>query len=148
MCRSKAMLLISQSRSARPWSWCVRNQRGAALVEMAVAFPLLVLLLFGVAEFGRAVWLYDTTAHAAREATRYAIVRGGESGRAVTANDIEQYVRGSIVGVGDAQVTTTWEPDNRPGSAVEVTVRVTFNPALPIMPSLPLRSTSRLIISF
>jgi Flp pilus assembly protein TadG len=147
MCRSKAMLLISQSRSARPWSRCIGNQRGAALVEMAVALPLLMVLLLGVTEFGRAVWLYDTTAHAAREATRYAIVRGGESGRAVTANDIQQYVRG-IVGVGNAQFTTTWQPDNQPGSAVEVTVQVTFNPALPVMPSLPLRSTSRLIVSF
>jgi Flp pilus assembly protein TadG len=111
------------------------------------AAPLLFLLLFGITEFGRALWLYGTMSHGAREAARYAIVRGAESGRAVTSNDIEAYVR-NVVGLSTAQVTTTWAPDNKPGSVVQVRVQAPFESAVPIIPSMPLSTTSRLVISF
>jgi Flp pilus assembly protein TadG len=47
-----------------------RSERGAAAVELALIAPVLVLLLFGIAEFGRAYGVQTTLAGAAREGVR------------------------------------------------------------------------------
>ncbi len=50
------------------------TERGAAAVEFALVFPLLILLVFGVVEFG-AAWSQSTDVrHGAREAARLAAV--------------------------------------------------------------------------
>jgi Flp pilus assembly protein TadG len=49
---------------------------GAALVEMALVLPLLVLMLFGIFEFGRAYNAKITLTHATREAVRVFSVTG------------------------------------------------------------------------
>ena len=50
------------------------NDRGAAMVEFAIIAPLLLLLVFGIIEFGRAYNAQNTLTHAAREGAReYAI---------------------------------------------------------------------------
>ena len=36
------------------------GQRGLAMVEFAIALPLLVLMLLGIAEFGRLLYQYNT----------------------------------------------------------------------------------------
>jgi hypothetical protein len=103
--------------------------------------------MFGIADFSRAIWMYGTLAHGAREAARFAIVRGDESGRAATADDVEEFVH-NVMGLSDATVTTTWDPNNSPGSTVQVHVAETFVPAVPFFPSVPLSTRSRLVISF
>ncbi|MDX5373755.1 MAG: pilus assembly protein [Pseudomonadaceae bacterium] len=47
-------------------------QRGVAMVEFAIALPLLLLLLLGVAEFGRMLFHYNSLLQASRDAARYA----------------------------------------------------------------------------
>ncbi len=49
------------------------TQRGAALLEFVIVFPVLVMLLFGTWEFGRIfdAWLVST--NAAREGARYGV---------------------------------------------------------------------------
>jgi Flp pilus assembly protein TadG len=51
--------------------------RGQAMVEFALIIPVFLLLLVGLFDFGRVIWVNDTLATAAREAVRYAIVHGG-----------------------------------------------------------------------
>ncbi|MGL4318548.1 MAG: TadE/TadG family type IV pilus assembly protein [Pseudomonas sp.] len=48
------------------------SQRGLAMVEFAIALPLLLLLLFGIAEFGRMLFQYNSLLQASRDAGRYA----------------------------------------------------------------------------
>jgi hypothetical protein len=48
--------------------------RGQTLVEFALILPLLVLILVGIFDFGRAIYGYSTANNAAREAARVAIV--------------------------------------------------------------------------
>jgi len=48
----------------------MRSERGAAAVEFALVLPLLVLLVFGIAEFGRAFYIQSTISGAAREGVR------------------------------------------------------------------------------
>ena len=58
----------------RPHRWLRRSQRGQALVEFALVLPLLIVVLVGIFDFGRAIYYYTTANNAAREAGRLAIV--------------------------------------------------------------------------
>ena len=48
----------------------VRN-RGQGMVEFAIVFPLLLLLIFGIFEFGRIMFVYSAAVTASRDAARY-----------------------------------------------------------------------------
>jgi TadE-like protein len=54
------------------------RERGAALVEMAIVMPLLVLLLFGMIEASWAFALTNDARHGAREGARLAAVDFGD----------------------------------------------------------------------
>jgi hypothetical protein len=49
------------------------GQSSQALIEFALISPVLLLLLFGIVDIGRAVFYYDTVNHAAREGARVAV---------------------------------------------------------------------------
>jgi len=50
------------------------RRRGQSLVEMALVLPILLLLLIGLIEFGRAFFIYAVVSNAAREGVRAGIV--------------------------------------------------------------------------
>jgi hypothetical protein len=50
-----------------------RNSSGQSLVEFAIVLPLLLLVFFGIFEFGRFYFTKLTLQHAVREATRFAV---------------------------------------------------------------------------
>jgi Flp pilus assembly protein TadG len=56
------------------------SQRGQSLTEFALLLPILLLLLFALFDFGRAVYAYNTVSNAAREGARIAIVDQTASG--------------------------------------------------------------------
>ncbi len=78
------------------------GRRGAALVEMAVCFPVLMLILLGIIEFGRALSVNQMLNAAAREGCRTATI-AGSSNSTVTA-EIKQRVA-NTVGCQQAAVT-------------------------------------------
>jgi hypothetical protein len=49
----------------------IRHERGAALAELAILVPILILLVAAVAEFGRFFQKYTTLAKSTRTAARY-----------------------------------------------------------------------------
>lgn len=49
------------------------SQRSQALIEFSLVSPVLLLLLFGIVDMGRAIFYYDTLNHAAREGARTAV---------------------------------------------------------------------------
>ncbi|MBI4888027.1 MAG: pilus assembly protein [Acidobacteria bacterium] len=53
-----------------------RDERGQALIEMALTMPLLLLLSVGVFEFGRAFEYWQVMTNAAREGARIAVLPG------------------------------------------------------------------------
>lgn len=61
----------------------IKNHRGQAIVEFALVFPWLVLMLVGVIEFGLAINQYMVMSEAAREGARSAAL--GADNSAVTA---------------------------------------------------------------
>ena len=109
------------------------GQRSQALIEFALVSPVLLLLLFGVIDIGRAVFYYDTLNHAAREGARTAI---RASGQLPGNSDVLATVQSQLVGAQvtapcfQGPVTSATPPDNaawlyitepNPPSTVETT---------------------------
>lgn len=57
----------------------MKENRGQAMVEMALVLPLLLLLLFGIMECGRVFASYIEVEHAARDGARYAAIHSSAS---------------------------------------------------------------------
>jgi TadE-like protein len=51
------------------------RQRGVALLELAISTFVLITIAFGITEFGRAIYQYNTLAKAARDAARFLSTR-------------------------------------------------------------------------
>lgn len=50
------------------------NEQGATLVEFSIAALLFLTVMFAVIEFGRALWVHNALADAARRGARYAVI--------------------------------------------------------------------------
>jgi len=69
-------------------------RHGQALVELAIAMPLLALMLFGLVDFGRAYFQYIAVVNAAREGARAAAY--GFHNLSNAANPAQDTVQGRI----------------------------------------------------
>ena len=74
-----------------------RRGRGQALVEFALVFPLLMLLVFALIDLGRVVYTHNAIAEAAREGARWGSVQA-RSARDIPG--IEAHAVGNVVGRG------------------------------------------------
>jgi Flp pilus assembly protein TadG len=54
----------------------LRNDRGTALIEAAMTVPLILLIMVGIFEVGRAYQTWQVLTNAAREGARMAIIPG------------------------------------------------------------------------
>lgn len=126
----------------------LENNKGQALVETALVIVLLFALIFGIAEFGRAMYTKNMLNNAARAAARVAAVTPNlGSGNAATpysmtftknglcssyaATPIKQKVCDSLFYVDKSTITATITTVPSPvvtGSGASVTVNVTVNP--------------------
>ncbi|MGC8548074.1 MAG: TadE/TadG family type IV pilus assembly protein [Acidobacteriaceae bacterium] len=150
----------------------LRCRRGQSLVESALSLGIIIAVLIGILELTLALYCYNYVAYAAREATRWAMVRGstctGLSSCNATADQIQTYVQNlnyPIVQPSQLAVTTTWlsratltpaswttcsaAPCNLPGNEVQVEVAYPFTMEIPIVGQigLNLHSTSSMVIS-
>ena len=125
-------------------------QRGAFIVEAALIVLPFLLMIFGIIEFGVVIRAYNFVSYAAREGTRYASVRGAESGVPASATQVSDFVKRQAVGLvaSNMTVATTWVPDNKRGSSVRVQVSYSM-PGVTglILPrGVRMRSTSQTVI--
>jgi Flp pilus assembly protein TadG len=125
-------------------------------VEFALCSAILLTLAFGVLVLSMAVYAYHFISEAARQGTRYAMVRGStcqfSSPCAATSAEVQSYVQGlAFPGINPNRmtVTTNWPSGNDPGDPVEVTVTYTFPLSIPFVPSqtLTMTSSSQMTIS-
>lgn len=140
----------------RGWA-SLKEERGSSLVEYALIFMLFMTMLLGIADFGRALYAYHFVSSAAREATRYAMVRGCSTistncPTAATQQSITTFVQNVPLGIDSTKVTVptvTWTPNHNPGSVVQVQVQYTFNFLFPFVSksTLTMKSTSQMVIS-
>lgn len=119
----------------------LQGEDGQALVEFALAIPLLLLVLFAIIQFGEAINYYNEETNVANLAARYAIVAttpSCSSGGTPAASDISSYVKCNAGNESNAlSGTTTCVADLSSGYAagstpnagdpIEVKVSVPFN---------------------
>lgn len=124
------------------------SRRGQSLVEFALVLPILLILLLGLLDFGRAVSAYNSVSNGARSGARVAIVDQN-------LDEITAAVESEAFGLPDVEVDFDDNPEADPdcpriGCLVEVTVSTDYTPATPIIGNLvgPLTvsSTSRMPI--
>jgi Flp pilus assembly protein TadG len=144
------------------------TERGSGLVEQALVLTILLAVIFGIIDSGRALYTYHFVSQAAREATRWASVRGNTcaglpGGCPAAAADVQTYVANvSGMGLDPARITatTTWpiKPysnlscavnNKNPGCVVQVQVDYAFQFILPFLPSaaFTMSSTSEMVIT-
>ena len=161
---------LSVQASKRVWS--ASNERGSSLVEFALSSIILLTLVFGVIAMCMALYTYHFISDAAREGTRYAMVRGSSCSTyghfasncpVTTSTQVQTYVRGlSFPGINSNNMTvaTTWPttgsactpstaPCNNPGNLVHVTVTYAFPLSIPFASAMTLTmtSSSQMVIS-
>jgi Flp pilus assembly protein TadG len=84
------------------WMRLRRDDRGAALIEMAFTLPLLLLISIGIIEFGRAFQTWQILTNAAREGARVAVLPGVDD--SMVAARVTEYIQAGVL---DANVTPT-----------------------------------------
>ena len=129
----------------------VRDTRGAAVVEFAIIFPVLAMLLFGVIDFGRAFFLRTNLIAAVREGARSGatlIDACAGSGTTAIQARVQQYVTSFGGGSVTANVTT---PGSCAGGAVtNVVVTIsnyTFTPVTPVFRLINYTTALRITVS-
>ena len=112
------------------------NTRGQALVEAALVMPILLLLLVGIMEFGRAWNIHQVVTDAARQGARKAAI-WHESGSA-TVQDSARAVVGRSLAAGSidpatAVIDVTGDAPGSEEATVTVEVEYQFFVLAPVM---------------
>ncbi|MBT4867478.1 MAG: pilus assembly protein [Planctomycetaceae bacterium] len=85
------------------------RRRGAAIVELAIALPVLLAVVFGIIEFGRALSASQVMTSAARIGSRNAILGNATNPRVELA--VKKFCQSSLnVNPGDVFVSITVTP--------------------------------------
>jgi len=139
-----------------------RSEEGSELVEFSLCSAVLFMSLFGVIALCMALYSYVFVTEAAREASRYALVRGsqcqGFSDCNITSAQINTYVQNlSYPGINTANLSASasWSGNNAtvnyPGNYVTVAVNYQIPLAIPFWPKsgsiIHISSSSTMTIS-
>jgi Flp pilus assembly protein TadG len=138
----------------------LKREDGDNLIEYALVFMFFLSMVLGIVDFSRALYTYHFLSNAARDATRWAAVRGStcdndeSCASPATKTDIQNYVANIMppgVNPADLKTTPSWpgiDACNNPGCPVKVLLTYNFNFVVPFIRStpLPLSSSSEMII--
>lgn len=93
-----------------------RRRDGATTVEFAFVAILLFMMLFGIFEYGRFLFVYHITTNAARDAARFAVVRtdGG-----VTLTEADGTLISEPAVITDAHIENVWRVGTYTGVATD-----------------------------
>ena len=103
-----------------------KKERGAALIEMALTLPLLLLLSIGIFEFGRAFQHWQILTNASREGARIATLPG-VTDDAVTTRVRSYLEAGSLTGFASNLVTIARDGEISIGATTASASTVTIN---------------------
>jgi Flp pilus assembly protein TadG len=135
-----------------------QSESGGSQIEFVLSLTALMTFVFAVMELCMVFYTYGMISESAREATRYAIVRGStcltssSTSCTASATAINTYATGRgfpNIGGGTPVATTTFPDGNQaPGSRVKVEIKYTVSVKVPFVPknSLALDSSSEMYI--
>lgn len=107
-----------------------KNGKGQSLVEFALVVPLLLILLLGIVEFGRAWMTKNILTGAAREAVRVAVVGGNGVARG-------NYILGTANLPPSTVVTDNTDADGKPCKIATVSYVYNFLFISNLLPGIP-----------
>ena len=128
------------TQSSRWSRW--RGEHGQDIIELALVLPLVLVIVMGIVDLGRAFNTYMVITNAAREAARTAAVNP-----AATSTINEAALRETRqAGISDGAVTVTVFPASV-GSPVQVTVRTNFPLLSGVLPvgTVPLSASVQMV---
>ena len=119
-----------------------RRQRGAEAIEFAFTFPIAILLIISIFEFGRAIWIWHSMQEAMNITGRYAMYNPAK-----TDDELKTYFQQNISAVPPASVSLAFGSSTT-GTMPFTTITATyiFVPVTGLIPSLniTLSSTARI----
>jgi Flp pilus assembly protein TadG len=134
-------LEMEETNRGKGLSASLTTEKGQSLVEFALVVPLLLILVFGIAEFGRAWMTRNILTGAAREAVRVLAVpapAGGISAATTRANQV----------LTSAGITTATVSPVDPGTAFgAVTVTINYNFPVVVVGFIPGLNSSTIPLS-
>lgn len=103
----------------------IRSESGASAVEFALLLPVLMIILFGVIEFGIALYRQSVLTNASREGARLGIV---QSVPAITSGAINTAITNYLTpaGINPADVTRNIVAGGATGTPVIVTLTLPY----------------------
>jgi Flp pilus assembly protein TadG len=125
-------------------STLARRSDGQALVEFAFGMVVFMMLLIGIVDLGRGVFMFDGVSQAAREIARETSVYPGTGalGDSPETQAVLATQRGLVPGLGNPvyqcfDIAGVLQTDVcQPGDWVRVTTSTTFRPAIPFLAGL------------
>ena len=107
------------------------------MIEYALVLSIFFMTVYGFIQFCLIVFGLNNATYASRVAIRYATLHGSTAIYTCTSTDISNIITPLLWGAPSSgtTITTTWSPDNTPGSTVSVKVAIVYSPKLPFFPS-------------
>ncbi len=127
----------------------LRSETGQTLVEFAIASWLVFMIIFGITEFGLAVWRYNMVSNLAQEGARWSAVRGSQSLAPADNAALQAFIDSRAIGMTVIATVTPVPSSVTTGATVSVNVSTTFTPLTALFPSaaLTLQSTAQMIMA-
>jgi Flp pilus assembly protein TadG len=112
------------------------NERGVVAAEFALLLPVLLLILFGIIEFGMMMYGREVVTNAAREGARAGIVQGPPKRTASEITTIaDNYLTGTGINPADVTFTATGAGLLNPNT-LTVTATYNYNFLIPYIPNV------------
>ena len=108
-----------------------KNQEGAGLVEFAILAPILVILLFGLLEFGLSLYNKEVLTSASREGARFGVVY---SSPRKTTTEIQNKVQEYLTKSGFSDTATINVTGSGGASGSPLTVSVSYPYSFQVLP--------------
>lgn len=128
-------------KAPRPPACLARDRRGAALVEMALALPVLLLFLFGILSYGSWIAIGHGVQQGANEAARAAIAGLSQGEREQIARTVAQSTLAGSYQIDPAKLAVIVHDDG-----TVLTVDISYDGSANPLLSLPLVSPPSRII--
>lgn len=102
------------------------SERGAVAVEFALIAPVLIMLLLGIMEFGRAYNTQASLSAAAREGVRVMAITGKQSDAITAAKDAAASLSPALQNT-DITFGTSCPATPAAGSSPQITITIAYN---------------------
>ena len=122
-----------------------KNRWGATAVEFALVFPVFIVMVAGIVELSRAMWIKATLQFAIEQTARHAVVN-----TSLTTDELETYAATQLPSLSSDDITFSATSTSTGGfDYVTITASYSFTTVIPIVdiPTIALNASTQVPIS-